>query len=88
MKNNSKEVVLNFNLPEFNKEDIKIILNKNSLSIKAEKSIEKNIQRKDFFHKEKASHNFNYATTLPEINPKHSRIEFKKGILKITMPKK
>lgn len=88
MKNNSKEVVFEFHLPGFKKENIKIKLTKNSIAIKAEKKLEKGIQKKDFFHKEKTNENFNYSTTLPEINPKKAKIEFKKGILKITIPKR
>lgn len=88
MKNNSKEVVLEFNLPEFNKKDIKVKLTKNSLGIKAEKKKELKVQKKDFFHQEKSYRSFSYATTLPSINPKKAKTEFKKGILKIKAPKK
>jgi len=85
MKHNSKEVVLEFSLPEFKKEDIKVRFAKNSVVIKAEKKLEKKIQRKDFFHQEKIQRNFNYATTLPTINPKKAKAEFKKGILRISV---
>jgi len=88
MKNNSKEVILQFNLPGFSKKDIKIRLTKNSITIKADKRHEEKIQKKDFSHQEKSSQTFRYATTLPTVNPKKAKIEFKKGILKIRIPKK
>ncbi len=87
MEHNSKEVVLEFNLPEFSKKDIKVKLSKNSVAIEAKKSIEKKVQRRDFFHDEKTSHAFSYQTTIPAINPKKAKVEFKKGVLKIRAPK-
>ncbi len=87
MKHNSKEVILEFALPDFSKGDIKIYLKSNSLTIKAQKKIEKSVQRKDFFHKESSQKAFNYSTTLPAINPKKAKVTFTKGILKIIAPK-
>ncbi len=88
MKNNSKEVVLTFDLPNFNRKDIDVKISKNSISIKAKKKNKNEIQKKDFYHREMSQRIFNYATTLPEINPKKTKINFSKGILKITAPKK
>lgn len=58
MKNNSKQVVLEFNLPDFKREEIKIKLSGNAVIIKAEKKFKKKIQRKDFFHVEKSHRKF------------------------------
>lgn len=58
------------------------------MAIKADKKHEKKVQRKDFFHQEKSAQSFNYATSLPKIDPKKAKIEFKAGILKIIMSKK
>jgi len=88
MKNNSKEVIFKFNLPEFNKKDINVKLLKNFLNIKAQKKKENKVQKKDFFHQEKIQKLFNYSTSLPTINPKKAKIKFEKGILKIIAPKK
>jgi HSP20 family protein len=87
MKNNSKEVALEFELPGFERKDIDIRLSKNSLVVRARRKEEKEVKKKDFFHQEKSSQAFNYATTLPDINPKKAKIDFKKGMLKITAPK-
>jgi len=88
MKNNSKEVILEFSLPEFNRKEINLKLLKNSLNIKAQKKKEKKVKKKDFFHQEQSHKIFNYITTLPNINPKKAKITFTKGILKIIAPKK
>jgi HSP20 family protein len=87
MKNNPKSVELKFELPGFDKKDIKLKLSKNSLSVNASKKQESKIKRKDFFHQERIERHFSYATTLPTIQPKKAKIEFKKGILKIKAPK-
>lgn len=83
MKSNKKEVILEFDLPNFKREDIKLNIKKNSISISASRKLEKKVQKKDFFHSEKSSQRFNYATTIPLIDPKKVKIEFKKGKLKI-----
>jgi HSP20 family protein len=88
MKNNSKEVVLEFNLPEFSKEDVRVNLSPKAVVIKAERKTKKKVQREDFFHKEKSYRRFSYTTTLPAVEPKKAKISFKKGILKIIAPKK
>ncbi len=88
MKENSKEVLLEFNLPDFRKQDVKVKLTKNSLGITAQRKTEKKVQRKGFFHKESSSHVFNYATTLPNVDAKKAKITFTKGVLKIKAPKK
>ena len=88
MKNNKKNIELEFALPEFSKDDIKVRLGKNFAQISANKGIGKEIKRKDFFHKEKTFRSFSYSTTLPLINPKEAKTEFKKGVLRIKAPKK
>ncbi len=83
----SKEVSLEFKLPEFDKKDIHLHLSKNSLSINANKKSEKKIKKKDYFHEERTERHFTYTTTLPNIKPKKAKISFEKGNLKIKVPK-
>jgi HSP20 family molecular chaperone IbpA len=87
MENNSKEVSLEFNLPDFDRKDIIIRLSNNLLKIKANKKYKNKIQKENFFHSEKSSQSYNYITTLPKINPKKAIIKFNKGILKIKLLK-
>jgi len=88
MKNSSKEVVLNLDLPEFSAKDVKVKIARNAVAIEAEKKQEKKIQKKGFFHKEKSCRSFKYATTLPEIEPKKAKVKFSRGKLQIILPKK
>ncbi len=87
MKNNKKEVVLEFNLPGFKREDIKVKSSKNSISISAKKKDSKKVQKKDFFHSEKSFRSFNYKTSVPNIDPNNLKVKFNKGVLKIYAPK-
>jgi HSP20 family protein len=87
MKSNPKEVEFEFNLPDFDKKDIDVKISKNLLAIRASKKQEKKTQKKDFFHYEKSSRSFAYSTTLPSINAKKAKTDFKKGVLKIIVPK-
>jgi len=88
MKNNTKDVVLEFKLPEFKREEIKIKLTSNSAIIRAFKRTNNEIKKKDFFHKESYQNAFNYITNLPYVDHKNAKIDFKKGILRISIPKK
>lgn len=87
MNINSKEVYMKFNLPNFKKEDIKVRLSNNSLTIKAQKSKKSKIEKKDFKHIEKSSQNFKYSTSLPRIDKQKAEIRFNKGILTIRAPR-
>lgn len=88
MKNNSKEIRMEFPLHGFDKKDIKVDLTENRITINAEKKQENKVQKKDFFHEEKIYRNFSYSATLPGINPKKAKTEFNKGVLKIKVQKK
>ncbi len=82
-----KDVTMEFDLPHFKKDEIKVKLNKNSAQITGEKKQSMKTQRKDFFHEEVHHHTFHYATTLPEINPKKAKTTFSNGKLKIKAPR-
>jgi HSP20 family protein len=88
MKQNSKEISFEFDLPGFSKDDIKVSLSKNAILLKAEKQDEKEIKKKDYFHQEKVYRNFVYSSTLPDVKPKEAKKSFKKGVFKIVIPKK
>ena len=82
-----KNVQMEFDLPNFNKNEIKVKLNKNSAQINGEKKHKMKTQRKDFLHEEVHHHTFHYETTLPDIDPKKATTKFSKGKLKIKAPR-
>ena len=75
-------------LPNVNKEDIDVELNKNSISIKAESKFEQcqeeeNLKTTEFRYGK-------FVRVIPleqEINPDEAKSEFKNGILHIELPK-
>ncbi len=87
MKQNNKVVKMEFQLPGFDKKDIKVKIDKDKAIISAEKTIHNKVEKKDFFHEEKTYRSFSYMTTLPKVKPNKTKTEFKRGVLRITAPK-
>src|ERR1700744_4937610 len=76
-------------VPGLNKEDFKINLEKNVLSVSAEKKTETTDENKKFTKREYSYSSFSRSFTLPE-SADHSKIEadYTAGILKLTIAKK
>jgi len=86
--NNKKQVNLEFELPGFKEKDIKVRLTKNTAVVSAAKKHEKKTQEKDYYHEEQSYTSFSYATTLPNIDTKKAKTQFKNGVLQIKAPNK
>ena len=76
-------------IPGLSKEDIKINLDKNVLSVSADKKTETVDENKKFTKREYSFNSFSRSFTLPE-SADHSKIEadYTAGILKLTVAKK
>lgn len=76
-------------VPGLKKEDFKISLDKNVLSVSAEKKAETVDENKKFTKREYSYNSFSRSFTLPE-SADHSKIEadYTDGILKLTITKK
>jgi HSP20 family protein len=75
-------------LPGMDKEDIKIEVDKDSISISAERKDVKEEKEKDYFYCERSYSGFRRRFVLPvEIDPDKVDAEYKEGILKVTMRK-
>jgi len=81
-------VVLEFDLPEFKREEISVNVKNDQVSIHAKNKEENKLDEEDFNWFEKSSRAFDYSSSLPPVVGKDAKIEFKKGRLKITVPKK
>lgn len=88
MKNTNNLVVLEFDLPEFKREEISVKVFDDRININAKKKEENKVEEEDFKWFEKSSRTFNYSSSLPLVKGKEAEIEFKKGRLKISVPKK
>lgn len=82
------EYVVNVELPGMNKDDVKITLESNVLTIRGEKKQEKESKQGNYHRAERAYGSFQRSFTLPT-TVKSDRIDatYKDGILTITLPK-
>jgi len=75
-------------LPGIEEKDVELSLNKDTLTIRGEKRMERDDQNKNFSHQERAYGKFTRSIHLPfEADPKTLKALFAKGVLKVTVPK-
>jgi HSP20 family protein len=80
---------LEFNVPGRKKEDFKITVDKNLLTVSFEKSEEQKEETKQFIKREFVTQSFNRSFTLDEkINADDINAKYENGILMLTLPKK
>lgn len=80
---------LEFNVPGRKKEDFKITVDKNILSVSFEKSQENKEENKQFIKREFSTQSFKRSFTLDEkINVEDINAKYENGILYLTLPKK
>jgi HSP20 family protein len=83
-----KEIKVTAELPGIDEKDIDLTLNKDSLTIKGEKKEEKENKDGDFYHMERSYGSFSRTIPLPvEVETAKVSATYKKGILKIKLPK-
>jgi len=88
IEENEKEFVLTAELPGTKKDDVKVNLKENMLSISGEKSQEKKIDEKNYRLNERMFGKFERSFRLPDsTDQEHISAEFKHGILTVTIPK-
>ena len=83
-----KNIYVDSELPGMKKNDIKISLNDNILTISGEKKSEKKEKDLSFYRNERIYGSFSRSFTIPgEINPDNIDAKFEDGILKIVIEK-
>jgi HSP20 family protein len=86
---NNNGFELQLAIPGVQKDDVKINLEKNVLSISSEKEAEKTDEQTKYTRKEFVYGTFCRTFTLPEtIDSEKIGADFKDGILRVTLPKK
>lgn len=81
-------IVVTTELPGMRKEDIKIAVDKDSISISAERKEAVEEKKKNYYHCERAYSGYRRSFALPqEIDPDSVDAEYKDGVLKVTMKK-
>lgn len=76
-------------LPEINREDVKVSLNENTLSISGERRVENEDKRENYHRVERSYGQFYRSFTLPpNVNGERISAQFKDGVLRLTLPKR
>lgn len=81
-------IVIDAELPGVKPSDVKVTLTENTLTIKGEKSREKEIKEENYHRVERVYGSFARSFTLPAgVQADKIQATFKDGVLKITIPK-
>ena len=84
-----KEFELELAAPGLKKNDFKVNIDRNVLTVSTEKKEEKEEKDKNFTRKEFSYHSFSRSFTLPEsINQEKIDAKYNDGVLKLVLPKK
>jgi HSP20 family protein len=84
-----KEVRITAELPGLDEKDVEVTVTNNMLTIKGEKKVEKEEEEGDYYHSERSYGYFDRTIALPQgIDADNAKAQFKKGVLKVTIPKK
>ena len=82
------EVVVKAEIPGVNKEDVRITVSGNRLTIKGETKREEKEEKGDYYRCEISRGAFSRTVTLPtEVDETKAKAEMKDGMLEITLPK-
>jgi HSP20 family protein len=83
-----KEYLVKADLPEVKKDDVKVSVENNMLTITGERKFEKEEHNKKYHRVERSYGNFVRSFTLPEgVDAGKVAAEFKDGVLKVHLPK-
>ncbi len=82
-------IVLEAELPGMDEKDIEVRVEDNVLTIKGERKFEKEAKEENYYRMERYYGSFQRSFSLPSnVDVDKIKAEYKKGILKVTMPKK
>lgn len=82
------EVEITADLPDWNEDEIELSLFQDSLRIQGRKSSEREEKKKNFFLREREFGSFHREVPLPcSVDPEKANAEFKKGTLRIRLPR-
>ena len=84
-----KELVLKFELPEIKKEDVRITMENNVLTLRGERKFEKETERENYHRVERHYGEFMRTFNVPMfVDATKINAEFKNGVLTVTLPKR
>jgi HSP20 family protein len=81
--------LIKLELPEVSRDDVKVGLNENTLSISGERRVENEDKRENYHRVERSYGQFFRSFTLPpNVNTEAINAQFKDGVLRLTLPKR
>ena len=88
ISDDEKHVIVEAELPGVRKDDLKITLNDNILTIKGEKKLEKEKKEKNYYRSERCYGTFQRSFTLPvDVDSNKIDAKYNEGTLTLTMEK-
>lgn len=83
------EIVVKAELPGIKKEDVKLTIENNILTLRGERKFEAETKKENYFRVEQSYGEFSRSFTLPvSIDFKNVTADFKDGVLKVKLPKR
>ena len=88
IKETPENILVSVEVPGMKKEDIKVVLNGNQLTISGERKMEKEEKNETYHRIERSYGKFQRAITLPvELDESKVKASYEQGVLTITLPK-
>ncbi len=85
--NGKQELVLKAELPDMKREDIQVVFENNTLTIKGERKFEGDVQQEQFHRVERSYGTFSRSFSLPStVDAARIAAEYKNGVLTVTLP--
>jgi len=82
------EVIVRFEIPGVNKEDINLEITEDTIKLRAQRKAESRLEKEGYFRAESSYKGFYQMLTLPcKVIPERARAEYKNGVLEVRVPK-
>ena len=86
-ENGKQELVLKAELPDMKREDIQVVFENNTLTLKGERKFENDVKQEQFHRVERAYGTFSRSFSLPStVDASKIGAEYKNGVLTVTLP--
>ena len=86
-ENGKQELVLKAELPDMKREDIQVVFENNTLTLKGERKFEGDVKQEQFHRVERAYGTFSRSFSLPStVDATRIAAEYKNGVLTVTLP--
>src|SRR4051794_35170065 len=86
-ENGKQELVLKAELPDMKREDIQVVFEDNTLTIKGERKFESDVNKEQFHRVERAYGTFSRSFSLPAtVDASKIGADYKNGVLTVKLP--